>query len=251
MKIFKSLVLAIILGFGLFSFKQDTDPIKSIEKAHQKNAFLKNDIIQFDLFLKFGNKEMVNATFTFNTNSSKGIIENKDGSKIYIHNNKVFYSPNYKNIKSIRFDAYTWSYFFLFPYKLSDAGTKWSEFGEGNSNNKTFNTQKLSFTPDTGDAPDDWYCVYSDKESNLINTAAYIVTYKKSIEKAESNPHAIKYDGYANINGIPIATKWSFWNWNKANGISSQIGEATISNIQFLSRKDVSFDIPENFIEIK
>ncbi|ANW96576.1 hypothetical protein AXE80_09925 [Wenyingzhuangia fucanilytica] len=223
------------------------DPIKAIEEAHHKTDFLNHKAVKFDILLKFRGKERLNATITLLTNSSKGLIEYKDGSKIYTIGDKVFYSPNFKNVKAVRFDAYTWSYFFMFPYKLSDQGTQWSEFGEHKLNQTVYNTQKLSFTAGTGDAPDDWYYVYSDQNNHLINTAAYIVTFGKTVNKAESDPHAIKYDHYKEVEGIPIATNWTYWEWNKTSGISNQLGEATISNISFVNK--VSFEVPQNFIE--
>jgi hypothetical protein len=45
-------------------------------------------------------------------------------------------------------------------------------------------TEKLTFKSGTGDAPDDWYVVYADKKTNLLETA-YIVTLKAGKEEAE------------------------------------------------------------------
>ena len=252
MKFIKSFII-LISAFTFIGCKSKAkkEPIKAIEDAHHKTAFLSHEAVQFDILLKFRGKERLNATITLLTNSSKGLVENKDGSKIYTHNECVYYSPNFKRVKAVRFDAYTWAYFFLFPYKLSDPGTQWSEFGESELNGDLFNTQKLSFKSETGDSPDDWYFVYSDKDDDLINTAAYIVTFGKNVKTAESDPHAIKYDQYEEIENIPIATHWTYWEWNKITGISNQLGEATISNIKFLKSKEVSFDIPANYIEKK
>lgn len=250
MKTIKVLVAIIISASSFISCKEKSKtPIKSIEDAHHKTEFLSHKAVQFDILLKFRGKERLNATITLLTNSSKGLIENKDGSKIYTLQDKVYYSPDIKKVKAVRFDAYTWSYFFLFPYKLSDPGTHWSNFGENKLNNTTYNTQKLSFSEGTGDAPDDWYFVYSDPDSDLINTAAYIVTYGKNVKKAESDPHAIKYENYKKIKGLPIATKWTFWEWNKSSGISNQLGEAKISNIKFLNNTDNLFIAPDHYLE--
>jgi hypothetical protein len=45
--------------------------------------------------------------------------------------------------------------------------------------------KKLSFESGTGDAPDDWYVVYADKATNLIEKL-HIVT--KMSEEAEKKP---------------------------------------------------------------
>lgn len=231
--------------------KPKIDPIKAIEESHHKTDFLSHKAVQFDILLKFRGKERLNATLTLLTNSSKGLIKNKEGNKIYTIGEEIHYSPNFKNKKSVNFDAFTWSYFFLFPYKLSDQGTQWSEFGKHKLNGTTYNTQKLSFKQGTGETPEDWYFVYSDTDNKLINTAAYIVTFGKNVKKAESDPHAIKYDEYIYVDGIPMATRWTFWEWNKASGISNQLGEATISNIKFINTPKNFYQVPENYLKIE
>lgn len=225
------------------------DPIKSIEQAHQKDAFLSNKAVQFNLVVKFRGRNRLNANITLLTNSSQCKIENSDGSKIYTNNECVYYSPDFKNPKNVRFDAYTWAYFFLFPYKLNDPGTQWSNFGETQLNGDVYDTQKLTFETGTGDAPDDWYFVYSDQDNNLIHTAAYIVTYGKTLKKAESDPHAIRFSNYQKINNIPLATNWTFWEWNKSDGTYNQLGEANLSNIKFVNITNDTFIAPDHYIE--
>lgn len=42
---------------------------------------------------------------------------------------------------------------------------------------KDHQTAKLTFEKGIGDAPDDWYVVYTDPENNTMQAAAYIVTF--------------------------------------------------------------------------
>jgi len=228
---------------------KELSPIAMIEKAHHKTEFLNHKAIVMDMEINFGGKERLDAEVTFLTNSTKGKLELKDSSFIYFSNDKVFHSTNLKNEKAARFDAYTWMYFLLFPTKLSDEGTVWSDVEELQLNSETFNTQKLTFKPDTGDAPDDWYVVYSDPKTHLIEYAGYIVTVNKSKAKAELDPHAIGYSDFENIDGVPIATTWTFYEWNKTDGLKAEIGDATLSNIRFISPNDETFKVPDGYIE--
>jgi hypothetical protein len=136
----------------------------------------------------------------------------------------------------------------MFPYKLSDPGTQWQSYKNEEKDAASFITEKLTFKPETGDAPDDWYIVYADQNSNLIQKAAYIVTAYGSKEEAEKNPHAIQYADYEDVNGVPIATKWTFWGWNTKDGLTEQLGEAKLSNIQFLKNSASLFEIPKEFM---
>jgi hypothetical protein len=222
--------------------------VLKVEQAHQKDLFLDKEVIQFDLKLKFGNQERINGKVTLTTNSSKGKIALADGNTIIFNGSTVYYAPEIDST-SVRFDAYTWSYFFMLPYKLSDSGTVWQSYDTNEKDADKFNTEKLSFKPQTGDAPDDWYVVYSDKNSNLIQKAAYIVTAFGSKNEAEKNPHAIQYTDFKGVKSIPIATSWTFWEWNDKEGLTTQLGEAKLTNIEFI-RYDFSLFNPVGNFQI-
>ncbi len=253
MKLIKFNLLALTLSISLLGCQQtkekESNPIEAIEKGHHKNDFLSKDILRFDLQLFFGGNERLNAEITVMTNSTKAIIALKDSSQLIVDGDDVYYSSNYKNTHSVRFDAYTWTYFMLFPYKLSDPGTIWSNQKQAQLMGDTFNFHTLTFEANTGDAPDDWYKIYSDQETNLIKAAAYIVTAGKTKKEAEEDPHAIVYSDYKAINKIPIATNWTFWGWQSAKGLTDQLGYAELSKIEFLNQEEVSFDVPRNYIK--
>ncbi|WP_020535015.1 DUF6503 family protein [Lewinella cohaerens] len=222
---------------------------EKVETAHQKESFRSHEAIQFDLQLFFGGNERLNGTLTLSTDSRQALIAYKDGKKIYVQDDKMFVAPETENLKSTRFAAYTWSYFFMLPYKLNDSGTVWNDYPNTNLNGDTYATGKLSFAPGTGDAPDDWYVVYADTETLLTQVAAYIVTAGKSQEEAEEDPHAIQYLNYQKVDGIPIATEWKFWGWQPDQGLTEQLGEATLRNISFVTPAEGFFTPPANFIE--
>lgn len=224
--------------------------VEKVEKAHNREAFLSKESIQFDIVLKFGGTERLNGKMTLLTNSNKGLIELQNGQKMYYIGDKVYYSPDMENEKRVRFSAYTWSYFFLFPYKLSDEGTVWTDYKPKSMNEKNYLVHKLNFEAGTGDAPDDWYVVYANKEKPLIEVAAYIVTAGKSQEKAEENPHAIKYENYQEVAGVPIARDWTFWGWTAEEGLTKQLGEATLTNVKFIEVGETFFEAPKDFKEI-
>ena len=248
----KNLILITVIISALFSCGQPkvkSTPVEIMEQAHRKNSFLKKDILKYDLQLFFGGNERLNVTITTLTNSTKAIISLNDSSQIMVDGSDVYYSSNYKKVNSVRFDAYTWNYFTLFPYKLSDPGTIWSSESTQDLNETTYNFQTLTFKANTGDDPDDWYKVYSDQKTHLIKAAAYIVTAGKTKEEAEKDPHAIEYTNYLEVDSIPLATKWTFWGWQEDKGLTDKLGSATLSNFEFLSNQSVSFDIPTNFIK--
>ncbi len=222
---------------------------EKIETAHNKKDFLKHEAIQFDALIEFGGKEIFNANITITTGSDLAKITYKNGDEIFVKQQDIFVSPSLKENPGVRFHAYTWTYFFLYPYKLSDNGTKWDDNFKTPEANNSFNTAKLSFEANTGDAPDDWYIIYTNKDNNMLDHVAYIVTAGKTKAEAEADPHAIKYLDYKQINGIHFATNWEFLEWGLEKGLTKKIGSGKITNIKFVDGFRDSFSIPNDFIK--
>jgi hypothetical protein len=230
--------------------KNDNAFVAKVEAAHHREAFLSKKAIQFDILLTFGGKERINGTILVTTDSRQAITTYKDGEKLYYSDDKVYYSPKMENPKKARFNAYTWPYFSIFPSKLSDSGTNWAAYESTSMNGKEYLSQKLSFDAGTGDDPGDWYVVYADTETHLIDVAAYIVTANKTQAEAEADPHAIQYKDYTMVDGVPIAQKWIFWEWRKDSGLTKELGTATISNIKFVEVDEKTFVAPDNYTAI-
>jgi hypothetical protein len=231
--------------------KNENAFVASVEEAHQRAAFLTKKAIQFDIVLSFGGNERLNGTILTTTDSRQGLITYQNGQKVYYNEDKVYYSPEMENPKSIRFGAYTWSYFFLFPYKLSDPGTNWAAYESTSLNETEYLSQKLTFDAGTGDDPGDWYIAYANKETHLIDVAAYIVTAGGSTQaEAEVDPHAIQYKDHTMVDGIPIAKNWVFWAWRKDGGLTKELGAAALSNIKFVETDEKTFVAPDNFATI-
>lgn len=224
----------------------------NIQSAHQTSDFKSQEAVQFQLDLMFGGKQRMKAKITMLTNSSKIKIEKEDGTVLMYDNEKVSLFPKENNYDGARFDMFTWTYFFALPFKLTDPGTNWQDLKEANLNGTPYDTAKLTFGDNIGDAPDDWYVIYSDKQTKLMKAAAYIVTFGKDTATAEENPHAIVYDNYFSVSNVAFAKDWTFYNWNEEEGIYGEpIGSAKISNLKFLETEDGFFKAPQESVEIK
>ncbi len=223
---------------------------QGIESAHNKADWNNKRAVSFDISLSFGGQERLNGKVTSLTNSSKVRIDKKNGTQLIYDGKEVYLCPSNADAKGARFDMFTWQYFFSIPFKLTDPGTKWESMESVQLNGNPYDVGKLSFENNIGDAPDDWYVVYQERQSGLLHAAAYIVTFGTEQEKAEQNPHAIVYSDYKVIEGIPVATKWSFHNWGKTTGFGDKIGEATISNVVFFEAEDSLFKEPKNSLVI-
>lgn len=220
--------------------------VEEVEQAHKKEAFLSHQVIVFDLDLFFGGQSRLSGKFFTKTNSKDALIIYNTGDTLIINNDNVYASSLFKKEKVLRFDAYTWTYFFLLPYKLSDQGAIINDMGLADAHKKA----KLTFKENIGDAPDDWYMLHVDKQNNLLDYVAYIVTANKTKEEAEEDPHAIKYSSYIDVDGVPVSTQWEFFEWREGEELSKKLGEATVKNISFINEEEAFFKAPKHFIEI-
>lgn len=216
--------------------------IDRIEQGHQKALLVKNDVVCFNLEVTFGERKSKYKIFTTPT-SSKIKMEKLDGTVTIMKNGTVYTNADSTKWESEQFGLFTYQYFFMAPYKLSDPGTRWKKLPMVQLEESAMNTAMLTFEDGTGDAPDDWYVVHSDPQTNRITYMGYIVTGGTiAASEAEKNAHAIKYLDYRTIDGIPISHKWQFFDYSRTNGLGELIGEGSIKNAMFMEDIDHIFD---------
>lgn len=222
--------------------------VATIEKVHAIGTVRSQAVVSWDLKLTFGGKERFNGTIWSTPNSSKIKMQRKsDRTQLVYDNEKFFQYPDTANWQGARFAIFTWQYFFMAPYKFSDEGTQWELLEDKILGAMPYNTGKLTFTDGTGDAPDDWYIVYQNKKTNLVDGMAYIVTASgKTPEEAEKDAHAIYYSDFQTLkNGVPVASTWEFFNWNQEEGFNGEpIGAAAVSNVKFYEEEGDIFSLP-------
>ena len=229
--------------------KETPEFTKGIETTHKKAAFMSNKVVSYDLVVQFGGKDYLAARFTQTVTGSKIKMERTNGEIVIFDGNNVFTNKTDANLQSDRFDIFTWPYFVTIPYKLNDNGTIWSDFQDKPFYDTKLHTGKLSFEANIGDAPDDWYVIYKDEHNYLVG-AAYIVSFGKGKEVAEKEPHAVKYNHFSEVDGIPFATEWTYHMWTNETGFGEKIGNATLSNITFSKTTDNLFNRPKNAIVV-
>ncbi|MDX1542683.1 MAG: DUF6503 family protein [Christiangramia sp.] len=219
---------------------------ENIEEAHNKPSFMNHDAVSFDIALKFGGAERLNAKISMTTNSTRVRVDKTNGTSLIFDGEKTVITPDTVKTDGARFDIFTWQYFFALPFKLTDPGTVWEREEKRKLGSEQYNTAQLSFESGVGDSPDDWYIIYQDPETKRLKAAAYIVTFSKDRAEAEENPHAIVYSNYRTVEDVAFATKWSFHNWDDNDALGEKLGEAQISNIRFFEPQEDYFGVPEN-----
>lgn len=193
-----------------------------IEKAHQADLWRGKEAVAVELTIRFGGKERFRGRILMRPQVDVVRLERADGAVAVFDGTDAWLSPAKADWPKARFDVLTWAYFWAAPYKLQDRGARLESTGEANLRGTRMQTARLTFATSTGDAPNNWYVLYRDPDSSRLAAMAYIVAYGTAREEAEKEPHAIVYEDFQNVEGIPMSLRWMFWNWSKEKGITGE-----------------------------
>ncbi|MGF1509305.1 MAG: hypothetical protein ACFB9M_07365 [Myxococcota bacterium] len=247
------LVMGFLFGLSGTANAQAPTP-KEIATAHGENALSAFGAVKADLALDFGGKPRIRGTLWTSSDGGLTRIEHRSGKTVVFDGRTAWVAPAGKASKSDRFDALTWSYFLLAPFKLGDPGANFAQNGVLPwAGRESVPTGKLTFESGVGDAPDDWYVTYADSDTHVLNGLAYIVTFgpQKKTE-AEKEPHAVVYTEVQDVQGVKLATQWRFHLWSAEKGVfGDPIGSARISDIELIDKAGPDlFRAPEGSREV-
>lgn len=220
--------------------------VRATETAHRKNDFLARETVCFDMELTWHGQPTLQATILQRTDGTRIRVRKQNGSDILFDGTQGWLAPAAQEDPDARFDLFTWHYFFCLPWKLSDPGTRWQPLPDRVFEGLPCNSGRLTFAPGTGDAPDDWFLVFSDKKEGLLRGAVYVVTFGgKTLETAEKEPRAIFYSDFHPVDGIPIAHAWKFYSLHTDSlEQKKELGTAVIRNVRFADESPDDFAVP-------
>ncbi|MEL6720610.1 MAG: DUF6503 family protein, partial [Bacteroidota bacterium] len=95
-----------------------------------------------------------------------------DGQEVWVSPEKAAFPGN-----SARFYHNLYFYFYAMPFIASDPGINYEVMKNDSLNGELYDAVKISYNAGVGDAPDDEYILYFDKESHQMEWLLYTVTY--------------------------------------------------------------------------
>jgi len=237
---------------------QVADPVAAafagpIEAALGAEAWYSHDAVSTDVTVEFGGHPALAGHLTFRPDLTGSRIETADGTVALWDGDTAWVAPGDAEFPQARFHVLTWPYFFAAPFKLRDPGTHLEDLGElPFLAGAPVPAARLTFDAGVGDTPDDWYVLYRDPATDRLAGMAYVVTFGRSVEEAEAEPHAISYGSFEEVDGVQVPTVWQFWLWSEEGGISGDpIGRVELSNVHFVTPAPDAFTAPEGAREEK
>ncbi len=140
-----------------------------------------------------------------------------------------------------KFWALTPLYLMGFPFVLDGEGVNLELLPNNNYKGKENHVVKVTFEPDTGDAPDDYYILQFDVDSHLLTATRYIVSYPEYFKKGEHLPEKFMEVGeLVSIDRILLPNGLKT-HWTKDNQPGEYLTKIDITDIHFKGQLDENF----------
>ena len=232
----------------------------AVAAAHGRSKIPPGTVFHGKLTVRFGDNNLLDAAEIWFKPSGAVVRLEADGATAVADGRTAWISPPDADMPMPRFQLYTWPYFAVAAFKLDDAGANLAPMppaATGDAGPQPMSRAKMTFDAGTGDAPDDWYVLYVDGQ-NRLEAMAYIVTYGKTKQQAEAEPHGIVYRDFADVpdadgkpTGVRMSASWSFRTWSPESGFGGdEIGTATLAGLELVPPPPGAFDVPAGAREV-
>ncbi len=145
-----------------------------------------------------------------------------------------------------RFWSLTPYYFVAMPFVLADPGVNLEAAGEMTFEGTGYDLVRATFDAGTGDAPDDYYLLLLDPETNRVGGVRYVVSYPGFFPEGGHTPeHLMVYDGAQTVDGITLQKGFRSFAWTDG-GPGEPSASGTLSDVRFVpDAPDSLFALPE------
>jgi hypothetical protein len=243
MRIFS--VFALHLAFYLSLHGQiAVSLVKRLETAHHKKQFVKHDAIAIELDFYTNGKKSGSGRLLSATNSSRMVFERDGKASIWFDGQDNWRSPAKSDNKLSKSSLLTWQYFTLVPFKLRDQGVNWTLLHDTLFLGKKVNAGKLFFKTGTGLTSNDWFRLYLDPETSLLQGMVFISTQGRTVEEALKAMEVVIYSDYRLVDGVPFPHHLEIALWNEITGPTKTLVTAEVKSIKFFSSNSKWFVLP-------
>lgn len=147
-----------------------------------------------------------------------------------------------------RFWSLTPFYFVAVPFVFADEGVNLKAEGEITFEGRTYDLVRATFAEGTGDAPDDFYVVYIDRETSRVGGVRYVVSYPAFFPDGGHSPEKfMAYDGEQRVDGIMFPETFRTFAWDADKKVTGDVvTNTTMTDVSFEPTTPGSFfAVPE------
>jgi hypothetical protein len=162
-----------------------------------------------------------------------------------------------KDSTSFEYDTAFWAltplYFSGQPFVLDGEGVNLELLPEKEFKGANQNVVKATYDAGVGSAPDDYYILYINAETNLVDAFKYIVSYPEYFPNGGHAPEKITVaQGRTTVDGIVFAKGFkTYWSVDKEkDGLGEYITKIDVSDISFSPTVEENYFSKPNDAEV-
>lgn len=119
-----------------------------------------------------------------------------------------------------RFWALSGFYFQQIPFVFADPGVNYEALPDDSIDGTPHDMVRITFGDDVGDAPDDSYTLYLDKESGQLDAIRYTVTFGRDVDPdADLSETFFDYQDYVTVDSLTVPTRFEGYMYSEEGGI--------------------------------
>ncbi len=145
----------------------------------------------------------------------------------------------------VPFWTHTPVYFMGIPFVFDDANASFEKLSETLAfEGKDYTQVKITYAPDAGASPDDYYVLLIDPETKLVRAAYYTVTHPLVTADGVGPAKLITLDNLKHVGGLLLPSGHQTYTMEDGK-IGSLMRHTDVSEVLFKNRDDVDFAIPD------
>jgi len=118
-----------------------------------------------------------------------------------------------------RFWALSGFYFQQIPFVLADPGLNYEALPDETIDGTPHDMVQVTYEGGVGDAPDDRYTLYLDKETGQVDAIRYVVTYGRDVAPdADLAETFFDYQDYVTVHGLTVPTRFTGYPYSDEEG---------------------------------
>lgn len=144
-----------------------------------------------------------------------------------------------------RFWTHTPFYFIGIPFVFGDLNARFEKLEEPFAfEGSDYLQVKVTYTPEAGDAPDDYYILLINPESKQVKGARYIVTSPLVSQGGPPVEKLITLDGLTDYDGVLLASGHRTFSMDEGV-LGGEMRDTEISEVSWLDVDTLDFSMPE------
>ncbi|MEM6456436.1 MAG: hypothetical protein AAF772_15200 [Acidobacteriota bacterium] len=221
--------------------------IRAVEAAHGTAEWHAASALEADLTVSFHGDTLIQGAILTRTDTSSVRITHDDGTVAIFDGERAWVTPDADAFTEARFMLRALPYLLAVPAKLRDPGAYLVSAGTARLHDVDHPTAHLTFAKGVGDTSEDWYRLYRHPETDRLRAMAYATTYH---DPSQPTRFMIVYDDYVIVDGVALATRWTFYDWSAEEGpVDAPIGEVVLVAPRFIEPSADAFQKPQDAIE--